>query len=88
MKKRLEAHTAKSPIEEDETAWADLSALKKNDLGALKKERERLMNALEKVRKRQKRLQLQARRLWITAKTLDCVLVRLLSEPEYLKRDE
>jgi len=58
------------------------------DLEAAYKERERLLQTLAMVRNKKKRLAKETSRLFAKVKSLDSILVRYHSEPEYLKRDE
>jgi len=58
------------------------------DLEALRRERERLLKALERIRSEKQRLKKRTNRLLSKAKSLNCILARSHSEPEYLMRDE
>lgn len=80
MKKRFRTSTLELPLNKNESEEANLEALKR--------ERERLLKALERTRNKKQNLQKKTSRLLANAKSLDCILARSHREPEYLKREE
>ena len=80
MRKKPRSAASELPLERNESAEVDLEALKK--------ERERLLKTLERIRNEKRHLQRETNRLFSKAKSLNCILAKSQSEPEYLKRDE
>ena len=80
MRKKPRSTASGLPLERSESVDVDLEALQK--------ERERLLKALERIRNEKRHLQRETNRLFSKAKSVNCILAKSQSEPEYLKRDE
>lgn len=80
MKKRVRA----SPLESPPSDYKNVGA----DVEALQIERERLLQAIERIRNEKHRLQKETTVLFAKVKSLNGILAKSHPEPEYLKREE
>lgn len=80
MRKKPRSTASGLPLERNESAEVNLEALQR--------ERERLLKALERIRREKRHLQRETNRLFSKAKSLNCMLAKSQSEPEYFRRDE
>jgi len=80
LRKKFRTNSSKLTLNKNEGAVEDLEAVQR--------ERERLLQALKRIRDKKQRLQKETNRLFAKAKSLDCTLIRSQQNSEYLERDE